>query len=149
MLKTAAAEKQAAPFLALVKPEKLSLIAILEVMRLHGSGGVSGGMKTARALLAVGRAVESQYKAEMCKRNNIAIPSQARSGDHNYFSGLGYKDLHARRVAAAKYMEDSEEWTSEWTQVLRVRVGSILIDALMKVATVERVAVDKNTGQEV
>ncbi|KAI6003176.1 hypothetical protein F5J12DRAFT_906188 [Pisolithus orientalis] len=143
-------EKQLAPFLSLVKPEKLSLITILEVMRLNGSGGVSDGMKTARALLAVGRAVENEYKAEMCKRNNIAIPAHARAGgDHGYFSGLGYRDLHARRVTAAKYMEDSEEWTSEWTQVLRVRMGSILVDSLMKVATVERVAVDKNTGQEV
>ncbi|KAI6022796.1 DNA/RNA polymerase [Pisolithus microcarpus] len=143
-------EKQLAPFLALIKPEKLSLITILEVMRLHGSGGVNDGMKTARALLAVGRAVENEYKAEMCKRNNIAIPAHARAGgDHGYFSGLGYRDLHARRVTAAKYMEDSEEWTSEWTQVLRVRMGSVLVDSLMKVATVERVAVDKNTEQEV
>ncbi|KAI6030315.1 hypothetical protein EDC04DRAFT_2572269 [Pisolithus marmoratus] len=143
-------EKHLAPFLSLVKPEKLSLITILEVMRLHGSGGVNDGMKTARALLAVGRAVENEYKAEMCKRNNIAIPAHVRAGgDNGYFSGLGYRDLHARRVTAAKYMEDSEEWTSEWTQVLRVRMGSVLVDSLMKAATVERVAVDKNTGQEV
>ncbi|KAL4063046.1 hypothetical protein V8B97DRAFT_2026531 [Scleroderma yunnanense] len=143
-------ETQLAPFLALVKPHKLSLITILEVMRLHGSGGVNDGMKTARALLAVGRAVENEYKAEMCKRNNIAIPSQIRgAGDHGYFSGLGYRDLQARRVTAAKFMEAGEGWMSDWTQVLRVRMGSILIDSLMKVATVERVAVDKNTGQEV
>ncbi|KAG6329701.1 hypothetical protein ID866_9388 [Astraeus odoratus] len=147
--KPTGAEKNLAPFLSLVKPDKLSLITILEVMRLHGSGGVNDGMKTARALLAVGRAVENEYKAEMCKRNNIAIPMQVRGGEHGYFSGLGYRDLHARRVTAAKYMEDSEEWTSDWTQVLRVRMGSILVDSLMKVATVERVAVDKNTGQEV
>ncbi|KAG2148047.1 hypothetical protein DEU56DRAFT_869723 [Suillus clintonianus] len=138
------------PFLSLVKPEKLSLITILEIMRLQGSGGVSDGMKTARALLTVGRAVENEYKAEMCKRNNIAIPSHARPSEFTgYFTGLGYKDLHARRMTAAKYMEDSEEWTTEWTQLLRVRVGSILVDCLMDTATIERTAVDRRTNEEI
>ncbi|KAG1900468.1 DNA-directed RNA polymerase N-terminal-domain-containing protein [Suillus fuscotomentosus] len=138
------------PFLSLVKPEKLPLITILEIMRLQGSGGVSDGMKTAWVLLTVRRAVENEYKAEMCKRNHIAIPSHARPGEFTgYFTGLGYKDLHARRMTAAKYMEDSEEWTSEWMQVLRVRVGSILVDCLMDSATIERTAVDKRTNEEI
>ncbi|KAG2159046.1 uncharacterized protein EDB93DRAFT_1076283 [Suillus bovinus] len=142
--------QQMGPFLSLVKPEKLSLITILEIMRLQGSGGVSDGMKTARALLTVGRAVENEYKAEMCKRNHIAIPSHVRPGEFTgYFTGFGYKDLHARRLTAAKYLEDSEEWTSEWTQVLRVRVGSILVDCLMDSATIERTAVDKRTNEEI
>ncbi|KAG1773841.1 hypothetical protein EDD22DRAFT_841721 [Suillus occidentalis] len=146
----AAQVQRMGPFLSLVKPEKLSLITILEIMRLQGSGGVSDGMKTARALLTVGRAVENEYKAEMCKRNHIAIPSHTRPSDFTgYFTGLGYKDLHARRMTAAKYMEDSEEWTSAWTQVLRVRVGSILVDCLMDTATIERTAVDKRTNEEI
>jgi DNA-directed RNA polymerase len=45
-------------------------------------------------------------------------------------------------------MEDSEEWTSQWTQLLRVRVGSILVDCLMDTATIERTAVDKRTNEE-
>ncbi|KAF8554653.1 DNA/RNA polymerase [Imleria badia] len=136
------------PFLSLVKPETLSLITILEVMRLNSTGGIADGMKLARALLTVGRAVENEYKAQMCKRNNIAIPSLHRVGDHSFFTGLGYKDLHARRVTAAKYIQDNEEWTTEWTQLLRVRVGSILVDCLMDVATVQRTALDKRTGEE-
>ncbi|EGN94691.1 hypothetical protein SERLA73DRAFT_114135 [Serpula lacrymans var. lacrymans S7.3] len=137
------------PFLQLVKPSKLSLITILEIMRLNGSGGVSDGMKTARALLTVGRAVENEYKAQMCKRNNIAIPSQSRPGEYGFFTGFGYRDLHARRVTAAKYTMDSEEWTTEWTQLLRVRVGSILVDCLMDVATVTRTAIDKRTQETI
>ena len=39
-----------------------------------GSGGVLDGMRTARALLAIGRAVEMEYKAEMCKKNIISVP---------------------------------------------------------------------------
>ncbi|KAI0334261.1 DNA/RNA polymerase [Cubamyces sp. BRFM 1775] len=137
------------PFLRLLKPEKLSLITILELMHLHGSGGVQDGMKTARALLSVGRAVESEYKAEMCKKNNISVPTSvpARSGDQNIFTNLGYRDLHARRVAARKYMEDAEDWTTEWTQLVRVKVGSFLVDCLMDVATVQRSIKDDRTGE--
>ncbi|KAI0371016.1 DNA/RNA polymerase [Pilatotrama ljubarskyi] len=142
-------ESQLSPFLRLLKPEKLSLITILELMHLHGSGGVQDGMKTARALLAVGRAVESEYKAEMCKKNNISVPSSnpARPGDQNVFTSLGYRDLHARRVAARKYMEDSEEWTSEWSQLVRVKIGSFLVDCLMDVATVQRSIKDPRTNE--
>jgi DNA-directed RNA polymerase len=136
------------PLLALLKPETLSLITILEVMHMTGTGGISDGMKTARALVQIGKAVEAEYKAEMCRLNNIQIPATGNI-DHDYFSRSGYRDLHARRVASRKYMEDSEEWTSVWTQGLRVQVGSILMDSLMKVATVERTAVNKRTGRTV
>ena len=132
----------------MVSAEKLSLITILELMRLQGTGGVSEGMKTARALLTIGKAVELEHKAELCKRNNIHIPTSSnRAGEHNFFTKMGYRDLHARRVAARKYMEDSEEWASAWTQVLRVKVGSFLVDALMDVATVVRSAIVKKTGE--
>lgn len=135
------------PFLTLIKPEKLSLITILELMHLPNSGGVSDGMKTARALISVGKAVEIEYKADMCKKNNIAVPSPVTQRQQSFFSNLGYRALHERRLAARKYMEDSEEWTSEWTQTVRVRVGSFLVDALMDVATVTRSGVDKRTGE--
>lgn len=118
-------------------------------MRLHGSGGVTDGMKTARALLAVGRAVENEYKAQMCRKNKIQVYSPAKPGEHGYFTRFGYRDLHARRVTAAKYMEDMEEWTTEWSQHVRVKVGSILVDNLMNVAMIDRNGTNKRTGEEV
>ncbi|KAH9056429.1 DNA/RNA polymerase [Lactarius vividus] len=135
------------PFLSLVKPEKLSLITILEVMHLQGSGGVADGMKAARGLVGVGKAIELEYKAQMCKKNNISMPSTARVGESGFFSRYSYNDLHARRVTARKYMEDAEEWTGDWTQGLRVRVGSFLVDRLMDVAKVIRTGVNKRTGE--
>jgi len=119
-------------------------------MRLQGSGGVSEGMKTARALLTIGRAVELEHKSEMCRRNNIAVPTSAPRGfESGYFTMAAYKDLYARRVAARQYMEDSEEWAATWTQTLRVKVGSFLVDALMDVATVVRSTVVRRTREVV
>ena len=104
-------------------------------------------MKTARGLVSVGKAVELEYKAEMCKKNNIAIPSTTRASESGFFSRHSYRNLHALRVTARKYMEDAEEWTSDWTQVLRVHVGSFLIDRLMDVAKVIRTGTNKRTGE--
>ena len=116
-------------------------------MRLQGSGGVLEGMKTARALLTIGKAVELEHKAEMSRRNNLTIPSTSRASESGYFTKSGYKDLYARRVAARKHLEDSEEWAATWTQILRVKVGSFLVDALMDVATVVRSTAIKQTGE--
>jgi hypothetical protein len=63
-----------APFMALINPEKLSLLTILELMRLQGSGGISLGMKTTRALVSVGKSIENEYKAQMCKKYDIPVP---------------------------------------------------------------------------
>lgn len=125
-------------------------MTILELMRLHGTGGVTDGMKTARALITVGKAVEREYQAEMCKKNKIPVPTTAQAPSHGgFFSRFGYKDLHARRVTAAKYMDDSEEWMSEWSQHLRLKIGSFLVDSLMQVAKVKQEAVDPRSGQTV
>ncbi|KAF9264462.1 DNA/RNA polymerase [Marasmius fiardii PR-910] len=131
------------PYLSLVNPERLSLITILEIMRLQGTGGISEGMKTTRALITVGKAVENEYKSQMCRRNNIALPTMGRPTEAGYFSNLGYSSLLERRLVAARHMEDGEGWTAPWTQAARAKVGGILVDCLMDVATVTRTTVHK------
>lgn len=152
----AAAERQMmrdvqplSPYLSLVKPERLSLITITEVMGLHGSGGVHGGMKTTRALISVGRAVELEYKSQICKENNIHIPhwTSSKQDGVNFFSKMGYTNLMQRRLAAAKHVSDGEGWTAAWSQIVRSKVGGILVDCLMDVAQVTRTARDKKTGE--
>lgn len=116
-------------------------------MQLQGSGGVSDGMKTARALIHIGRAVEIEHKAQVCKKNNITIPAATHPRDNSVFTNLGYRTLLERRVAARKLMEDAEDWAADWSQTIRVRVGSFLVDALMDVATVMRTGTNKRTGE--
>lgn len=129
--------------------EKLSLITILEIMQLQGTGGVSEGMKTARALIHVGKAVEIEHKAQVCKKNNIVLPMPSSPRENGLFNRFGYRALLERRVATRSLVENSEEWTADWSQTIRVRVGSFLVDALMDVATVTRHAVHKQTQEEV
>ncbi|KAF8127344.1 DNA/RNA polymerase [Mycena galopus ATCC 62051] len=136
------------PYLMLITPEKLSMLTIVELMRLQGTGGVTEGMKTARALISVGKAVETEYKAQMCKSNNIDIPSVPQP-PRDYFSNMGYRSLQERRVAAARLMMDNEGWTAPWTQALRSQIGAVLVECLMDVAEVTRTAKDQLSGTTV
>jgi DNA-directed RNA polymerase, mitochondrial len=132
-----------------MKPDTLSLIAIMELIRLQGTGGVVDGMKTARALITVGKSVEDEYKGMIAKKSNVAINTGNKpSAEQGYFSPHGYGALHQRRVAAARFADEQEQWTTEWSQNLRVRVGSFLVDALMHVAHVDVTKVNKRTGAE-
>ena len=130
-----------------VSPEKLSLLTILEIMRLSGTGGVVSGMKTARALISVGKAVEGEYKSQVCREHGLPYKEmQTKSGD--FFSDLGYKHLHQRRMAAAQTMSDNEKWTSPLPQAVRSRVGGLLVHCLMEVAHITRVKTDRETGKQ-
>lgn len=135
------------PFISLLNPEKLSLITVMELMRLHGTGGISEGMKTARALLAVGKAVEMEHKAEVLKKHSIVIPTVSPRTT-SYFTKKAYKELQDWRVTAQQHIEGTAEWTAEWTQAIRARVGSFLVDALMETAVVTRFGRTK-AGEEV
>lgn len=114
-------------------------------------------MKMTRMLISVGKAVESEYKANMCRSNNIPFNPSSADGENTamkmdpsrFFTDMGYKHLHQRRVAAAQTMEDGESWTASWTPAIRSRVGAVLVEALMDVAQVVRTKKDPVTGRRI
>ncbi|KAG8746033.1 DNA-directed RNA polymerase [Ceratobasidium sp. 414] len=113
------------PFLRLLPPSKLAVITILELMRLHGTGGVAEGMKTGRALVSVGRAVELECRAIWERKRK-------------------------RVQTVADTVVNLSPGMPEWTQLVRVRLGSFLVDRLMANAMVVREGVDpKGDKQQV
>ncbi len=140
---------QLLPYLTLVKPERLSLITILEIMRLQGSSGLSDGMKTTRALVSVGKAVEMEYKAQMSKKNRTFAPKDQNTTKGDIYSQPGYRFMRERRMAVVKDMNEEEEWDASWSQTTRSKIGGVLVDCLMEVAEVERTATIKKTGEKV
>lgn len=142
---------QLGSFLSLLPPDKLSLIAILELLNLYGSNSQETSMKLTRTLLCVGKAVEEEYKAETSRRHGFPVASYTQ-GLHprgNVFSSTAYDVLLVRRKAARQELEAAESFRASWPQQIRLKVGSILVECLMDVATVRRYAKDKVTGDEV
>lgn len=153
------------PFLTLLKPHQLALLTIMEVLRLHGTGGVSEGMKTARALITVGMAVEQEYNAamrkrEMSRRHNLEKfyrasnhdPSSSQASDgatlpsHPGMRG-GLDSINARREAAKRDAQVEAASVPEWSRAIQARIGGILVDALMDTATVMRTIPHPETGE--
>lgn len=129
-----------APFLACLSPNTLAMLTIMEIMSLQGAGGISEGMKMARALMEVGRAVEAEYQSRLLRKHKVQW-NNARPGNV-VLSSTGLSALIERRSQAAKAEDAQPKMPTvlEWTADLRVKVGGILVDALLDVATVKRTA---------
>lgn len=157
-------EKDLMVYLNVLPPKRLALITILELMRMVGSGGIVDGMKTLRGMIAVGRAVESEHRADVIRsvagadstiwanaldpltkrpsRSNIdrlwfKIGSEAQASD------LMEPDLNASPADALRSV-----WTPPWSQMVTMSVGSYLIESLLKIGTVTRYGFDPVTKEK-
>jgi DNA-directed RNA polymerase len=146
------------PFLRLLAPDKMALITIVELLRLCSGGGVSDGMKAARAILHIGKAIENEYHAQVLKQgySNKGFEKEmerlAEGGSGSLEAGGGRSARESlgilwRRELAKREKEGDQSWRPQWTQSIRAKVGSILVTALMDVAKVERTARHPRTGE--
>lgn len=153
-------ESDIEPFLRILSPDKMALITIVELLRLCGGGGVSDGMKAARAVLHIGKAVENEYHAQILKQafpnkefdRELEKIAEGRTnsdgelvGGHNQERNV---DILWRRELSKREKEGDNSWRPAWSQPIRAKVGSILVTALMDVAKVERSATDPETGEK-
>jgi DNA-directed RNA polymerase len=151
-------ESDIEPFLRLLSPDKLALITIVEMLRLGGSGGVSDGVKAARGILHVGKAIENEYHAELLKgagsnkafekeMERVAESGMGEGGMEPSWNQEKTLSIMWRRELAKREKEGDNSWRPAWSQGIRAKVGSILLTALMEVAKVQRSAVDPITGE--
>ncbi|KAH3903034.1 related to DNA-directed RNA polymerase, mitochondrial [Saccharomycodes ludwigii] len=130
-LLTAADDKrlQYAPYMILVAPEKMTVITILDLLKLNSTGGVIEGMRTARAVISVAKSVELEFRSEKLLKN-----------ESNQFKTVNKNSPEFKMlVKRAKFsFRDSELEKSKilWPQDIRAKMGSILISILTHVATV-------------
>lgn len=144
-------------YLRLLSPDRLALVTILEIMRLGNSGGVSDGMKTLRALLSVGKAVETEYRASTLQsiigdnssswlRSIGDAAPGARAGDQERtikaaWDRIGKMEGDSKTFAKLdEFTLDSlrKVWTPDWTQAKHLAIGSFLVRALIDTAKVTR-----------
>lgn len=150
-------------YLSLLPVEKLALITVLEVMRMAGSGGIVDGMKALRGMLSVGRAVETEYRADTIKNVSGVDSSQwlrtidpttqrpSRALVTQVWQRLGHQVREGKQGSPSNDPAIEADWNSVWTpswpQSTHVGVGSFLLDALISVAKVTRKGKDPETGE--
>ncbi|KZO97648.1 DNA/RNA polymerase [Calocera viscosa TUFC12733] len=130
-----------APYLRLLATDKMATMTITELLRY--SCGMEGGVRTTRAAVSLGRAIEIEHDAEVNMASRANEPNAVLTSSEG-----GLTELAAIR-RAARETTDLSEHVPEWTQAIRARVGSFLLDALMDVATVSRTGRRPSTGEDV
>ncbi|CAG8544226.1 5676_t:CDS:10 [Ambispora gerdemannii] len=110
------------PYFLKLSPEKLSAITIIEILRLQGSGGIRDGMKSASALLAVGKAVEAEYNSEMMKKKlNRNILGRFVNIQELYQDGKLFQMAVRRAQAKIEQEEIESEWKPIWPPSVAVQ----------------------------
>ncbi|KAI8980813.1 hypothetical protein BDB01DRAFT_906773 [Pilobolus umbonatus] len=149
--------KSYGPFLKLLPTETLSIVTILELLRLHNSSGIGDGMKTARAVIDVGKAVEMEYNAmQMKKRSNSNLMAK-RHDVHTLFSSgkLFNMALRSAQIEAEKKSGDLamdpnlNDWNPVWPSSIRAKVGSVLTSLLLEAAKIPVPSRDPETGLKI
>ena len=123
-----------ARFLRLLPTKKLVIIAIMELLTEPSHGD---SVRTTRAIIQVGKAIEMEHHFQTARKEDVPIPN-FQQNQVPYYSANAYLDLHKRRIAAKLENEGRENWMPEWTQSIRARVGGTVLDCLMRMAKISR-----------
>lgn len=151
-------------YLTVLPPKKLALVTILELMRMVGSGGITDGMKTLRGIMAVGKAVEGEHRAETIRqvagKKSLAWQSSLDKHTKRPDRVQITRTWHAQNphkdslpldgntsTAGTATTELGSVWTPNWTQMMQISVGSFLVESLIETARVERRARDPVTDE--
>lgn len=137
-----------APYLTLVPPEKMCAVTILELLRLNSTGGVADGMRTARAVIAVGKAIEVEYKSQkLMDSEGSSISKKTRSAKE--WSKI-FKLVNNSKNGSKKqnHLHNSQAF-NEWDNGLHAKIGGVLTTLLTHVAKVPVKGTDPATGKTV
>lgn len=159
-------DEEVVVLLRLMPLEKLAFITVAETLRTIGNSiGISDGVKAARAVIDLGRAVEAEYGAEAWKVLYPDLYDEAMKTREAMIKTRrirGFMQEQGIAAGAAKEarqqgygdeadellkIEDTVERNAKlearrralpWTQRMRARVGGYLVKALVDVAMVKR-----------
>lgn len=130
------------PYLQLVEPEKMCVITILELLKLNSTGGVIEGMRTARAVISVGKAIEMEFRSEQLLKNESQLFKDVNRKSHEF-------KKYVQRAKSKFRSYKIEESKVVWPQAARAKIGSIMISMLIHVAKVDLEGIDPVTKQKV
>ncbi|CCE62675.1 hypothetical protein TPHA_0D00310 [Tetrapisispora phaffii CBS 4417] len=130
-----------APYFTLVDPEKMCVITILELLKLNSTGGIIEGMRTARAVIAVGKAIEMEFRSEQLLKNESHIFKEIKQSQNlKRFVRSAKSRFRSIKIEQSKII---------WSQPARAKIGSIMISNLINVAKIEVGGMDPVTKEKV
>lgn len=138
------------PFMRLLSPEKMSVITLLEMIKVCNDGSlIIDGVKSSKAVMSVGQMLENEVlAAELAKQTKKA--QSIRSGILNEaFSTATKFSMFIRRERVRR--EHGSKATAydirpEWPTVVKAKLGAVLISMLIHCAKVSVKAANSPDG---
>jgi DNA-directed RNA polymerase len=138
-------ESSGSLFLSLLDAEKLSMLAIQQLLRSSMNRDIENNISVVHAASEIGNAIEMEYYTEqLCKRKNSLTEARRLNLQAVYSSGRLF-DMNTREIQA-KLLEEEEEdgdWLERWPKLIRIRVGVLLISMLLRIAKIKTTHYDK------
>lgn len=128
-----------APYFVLVPPTKMCVITLLELIRLSVGSGAAEGMRVAKAVISLGKAIEIEYRSQdLIKNEGKAISKKTRSA-------VEWKKL----IRTRDYKNKDPTSNNEWESQTHSRIGSVLTSLVLDVVEIPVTGIDPTTGQKV
>lgn len=133
------------PFMRLLSPEKMSVITMLEVIKVCNEHSLVGdGVKSSRAVMSVGHMLENEVLAEelskQAKRQKGLLTEAMASPMKFSIFVRRERSKQARTQAQLDY-----EIRPEWPTMVKAKLGAVLISMLIHCAKIKVTA--KQTGE--
>jgi DNA-directed RNA polymerase len=138
-------------FLLLLNAEKLSMLTIQQLLRLSIDRDMANDINAMHATSEIGNAIEMEYYTEqLCKCKNDLIKARHFNLQALYSSRQLF-DIHTREIQTKLLEEEEKEgdWLVRWPKHIRIKLGSLLISMLLRVAKIKTTYYDKETGRYV
>ncbi|VEU20933.1 DEKNAAC101802 [Brettanomyces naardenensis] len=142
------------PFLTLMKPEKIAIITILEVMKSAVTSDIARGVAVSKMVMAVSKAIELEYKSEKILASDVDVHRNFKAIKKTPEFKRFLRSTQAKRIieeAEKKSMLVNAAETDSskllWDADSHCRVGSALVSMILQVAKVDVEGVDPKTGE--
>ncbi|KAF8421296.1 hypothetical protein EV426DRAFT_637859 [Tirmania nivea] len=123
------------PFMRLLSPEKLSVISMLEVIKICNDGSdIADGVKSSKAVMSVGHMIESEVlAAEIVKKTKkLEVLDEVFSNQNKFNIFVRRERYRSQRGSAPSYYDLRPEWPT----VVKAKLGAVLISMLIHCAKV-------------
>ena len=122
------------PFMRLLSPEKLSVVTMLEIIKVCNDGSViADGVKSSRAVMSVGHMIENEVlAAEMVRQTKKLALTEALSNTTKFRMFVSRERRRIERDSQSSYYDLCPEWPT----VVKAKLGAVLISMLMHCAKV-------------
>jgi len=123
------------PFMRLLSPEKLSVITMLEIIKICNDGTViADGVKSSKAVMSVGHMIENEVlAAEIVQQTKkLEILDEALSNPNKFSMFVRRERSRSERNLNPSYYDIRPEWPT----VVKAKLGAVLISMLIHCAKV-------------